>query len=415
MTAALLAVVMVPAWATLQRQRTPLVPLESVALPMPALVDRTASDLAAANAWQSATVHPGQSLAAIFAEQGLDTNDLERVVATDAGQSKLSHLRPGQRFEFIRGAEGELRALRYDHGDDQRVLMRFEGQLARKVVEARRIERVTRVAHGVITDSLFTAGTRAGMSHALVLALAKVFGYDIDFVQDLREGDYFTVVYDNIYRDGEYLRSGDIIGAEFVNRGRRFTAFRYTLPDGSTEYFSEDGRPKRKSFLRTPIDFRRIASRFSSSRMHPILGRMRAHKGVDYAAPSGTPIFAAGDGKVTFCGWAHGYGKFVLIRHNRDISTAYGHMSRFAARLHRGARVRQGEIIGYVGMTGLATGPHLHYEFRIDGQQRDPMTVTLPRPAPLPVQLRLAFQRSILPALSQIEQIDARFRLASTN
>ncbi len=142
---------------------------------------------------------------------------------------------------------------------------------------------------------------------------------------------------------------------------------------------------------------------------------MRAHKGVDYAAPSGTPIFAAGDGKVTFCGWAHGYGKFVLIRHNRDISTAYGHMSRFAARLHRGARVRQGEIIGYVGMTGLATGPHLHYEFRIDGQQRDPMTVTLPRPAPLPVQLRLAFQRSILPALSQIEQIDARFRLASTN
>jgi murein DD-endopeptidase MepM/ murein hydrolase activator NlpD len=162
------------------------------------------------------------------------------------------------------------------------------------------------------------------------------------------------------------------------------------------------------------VDFTRISSRFSVARLHPVLGRMRAHKGVDYAAPQGTPIYAAGDGVVQFKGWENGYGNFVLIRHNKDISTAYGHMSRFVSTLRKGERVRQGQVIGYVGMTGLATGPHLHYEFRVDGKQRDPLTVTLPKTAPLPGPQLVAFRRSIAPMLAQIEQAHSRdTRLAS--
>ncbi|EQD47261.1 peptidase M23B [mine drainage metagenome] len=305
--------------------------------------------------------------------------------------------------------------MRYDRDETQRVALQFYGNRATENVQPRKLERWTRVAHGVINDSLFDAGSRAGMSNAMVLELAKVFGYDIDFAQDLRAGDSFSVIYDNVYRDGEYLRPGNIIAAEFVNRGRRYTAFRYTQPDGNVTYYSEDGRPMRKSFLRTPVDFTRISSRFSVARLHPVLGRMRAHKGVDYAAPMGTPIYAAGDGVVQFKGWENGYGNFVLIRHNRDISTAYGHMSRFASSLRKGERVRQGQVIGYVGMTGLATGPHLHYEFRVDGTQRDPLTVTLPKPDPLPRMQLAAFRRSIAPMLAQIEQAHGRgTRLAST-
>jgi murein DD-endopeptidase MepM/ murein hydrolase activator NlpD len=358
--------------------------------------------------WQQAIVQPGQSLADLFKQQGLSTTDLQRALDADNGRSGLARIRPGQYFEFLRGANDELLAMRYDRDETQRVTLQFYGNRAAETVQPLKLERRTRVAHGVINDSLFDAGGRAGMSNAMVLELAKVFGYDIDFAQDLRDGDSFSVIYDNVYRDGDYLRPGNIIAAEFINRGRRYTAFRYTQPDGNVTYYSEDGRPMRKSFLRTPVDFTRISSRFSVARMHPVLGRMRAHKGVDYAAPVGTPIYAAGDGVVQFKGWESGYGNFVLIRHNKDISTAYGHMSRFASSLRKGERVRQGQVIGYVGMTGLATGPHLHYEFRVDGTQRDPLTVTLPKPDRLPGIQLAAFRRSIAPTLVQIEQVHGR-------
>ena len=412
-TAALLLFTVLPAWATLQRRQAAAAPHLLVALSVPTLPSPAADDISSEPIWQQASVQPGQSLAELFAQLGLSPNDLQRVLDADGGQSGLTHIRPGQRFEFLRGAHDELLALHYDRNETQQVTLRFHDGQTREQIRTRPLERMTRLAHGTITDSLIAAGNHAGMSNAMVLELAKVFGYDIDFAQDLRAGDSFSVVYDNVYRDGEYVRPGNIIAAEFINRGRRYTAFRYELPDGNAAYYSEDGRPMRKSFLRTPVDFTRISSRFSVTRMHPILGRMRAHKGVDYAAPTGTPIYAAGDGVVVFRGRENGYGNFVLIRHNKDISTAYGHMSRFAKGLHRGERVHQGEIIGYVGMTGLATGPHLHYEFRVDGVQRDPLTVTLPKPAPLPAAQLLAFRRSIAPALAQIDQLHGDARLAS--
>jgi murein DD-endopeptidase MepM/ murein hydrolase activator NlpD len=251
------------------------------------------------------------------------------------------------------------------------------------------------------------------MDAAMVGKLADLFKYDIDFVQDLRVGDSFTVIYDDIYRDGVRYGQGNIIAAEFINQGKRYTAYRFKKADGSYGWYSEDGRPIQKSFLRIPVDFTRISSQFTAARMHPILGRMRAHKGVDYAAPSGTPIHAAGDGVIKYHGWERGYGNFVVIQHDRSISTAYGHMSRFVKGQHVGERVRQGEVIGYVGMTGLATGPHLHYEFRVNGTQRNPQTVTLPKPEPLPAAQMALFKAHVVkPQLARLTELDARIKLA---
>jgi len=213
------------------------------------------------------------------------------------------------------------------------------------------------------------------------------------------------VLYDDVYREGEHLRDGDIIAATFINQGKRYTAIRYTNADGEILFYNEAGRPLRKSFLRTPVEFTRISSAFSTGRMHPILGYMRAHQGVDYAAPTGTPIRAAGNGKITFRGWRNGYGNFVTIQHNATISTAYGHMSRFANE-KLGEKVKQGETIGYVGMTGLATGPHLHYEFRVNGVHRDPLTVTLPAAEPLPATQLAQFKQKTAPMLAKLKIVD---------
>ena len=204
----------------------------------------------------------------------------------------------------------------------------------------------------------------------------------------------------------------EVMDAEFVNDGKRYTAMRFESPDGDVSYYSADGRPLKKSFLRTPVDFTRISSTFGL-RKHPILGYMRAHKGVDYAAPMGTPIYAAGDGVIKFRGQKHGYGNFVIVQHNAHISTAYGHMSRFAANERVGEHVRQGQIIGYVGMTGMATGPHLHYEFRVDDVQRNPLTVTLPKPEPLSGKLMAQFRAQNAPLLARIQMVDDNRRLAS--
>jgi murein DD-endopeptidase MepM/ murein hydrolase activator NlpD len=271
------------------------------------------------------------------------------------------------------------------------------------------------VAHGVIRSSLYAAGDQAGMDAAMVGKLADLFKYDVDFVQDLRIGDSFTVIYDDVYRDGVRYGEGNIIAAEFINQGTRYTAYRFKKADGDYGWFSEDGRPIQKSFLRIPVDFTRISSTFSAARMHPILGRMRAHKGVDYAAPTGTPIHAAGDGVIKFKGWMNGYGNFVIVQHNSTISTAYGHMSRFSNE-RLGQHVSQGQVIGFVGMTGLATGPHLHYEFRVNGAQRNPQTVTLPQPEPLPATQMARFKaQTVKPQLARLTELDARIKLARTN
>ncbi|MCE5232871.1 MAG: peptidoglycan DD-metalloendopeptidase family protein [Mizugakiibacter sp.] len=408
----LLTLVVIPAWASAMRHDAPAPEHTLLALKLPPLPAAARQAAAVPEDWRTVRVQPGQTLADIFHGLGLGPGDLQRVL--DAGQDgqALRRIHPGDEFAFLQDGSGALKGLRFDRDEATRVTLRLDANRISESVQARAVERREHLAHGSIDSSLFDAGSQAGMSDAMILQLAKVFGYDIDFAQDLRPGDSFTVIYNDVYRDGEYLHEGDIVAAEFVNQGRRYTAYRFQTAGGDVGYYSEDGRPLRKSFLRTPVDFTRISSRFTAARMHPILGRMRAHKGVDYAAPTGTPIYAAGDGVIRYRGWENGYGNFVVIQHNSTISTAYGHMSRFAGGERIGGRVHQGQIIGYVGMTGLATGPHLHYEFRVNGAQRDPLTVTLPKPEPLPVAQLAQFRRQNAPLLARMKAIDGGVRLA---
>jgi murein DD-endopeptidase MepM/ murein hydrolase activator NlpD len=412
--------IVIPTFANATRHEPAPTPYTTMALDLPQLQTGTEADPAigaygagSEPEWHVVTVRAGQSLSDIFHEQGLGPTELQRALDSQGDASALRHIRPGQEFAFARGADGSLSAMRFERGDATRVVLNFSAGGVTEAAVERAVERRTHVAHGVVTRSLFYAGERAGLSDGMVLKLANAFGYDIDFAQDLREGDSFSVIYDDIYRDGERLRDGDIVAATFVNQGKRYTAIRYTNADGETMFYTEDGRPLRKSFLRTPVEFTRISSTFSTGRMHPVLGYMRAHKGVDYAAPTGTPIRSAGDGKIVFRGWQSGYGNFVIVQHNAHISTAYGHMSRFASE-RLGEHVKQGEVIGYVGMTGLATGPHLHYEFRIDGGHRDPLTVTLPPPEPLPASQLAQFRQQNTPTFAKLKFVDG-MKLARNN
>jgi murein DD-endopeptidase MepM/ murein hydrolase activator NlpD len=264
------------------------------------------------------------------------------------------------------------------------------------------LETRSRTARGVIDRSLFEAVEAAGANDQTAVALADIFGWDIDFVLDVRAGDAFVVTYDQIFRDGAYVKDGPIQAASFVNQGREFRAVRYTDPAGGSHYYTPDGRGLQKAFLRAPVDFTRVSSRFNSARVHPILNRIRAHQGVDYAAPMGTPVRAAGDGRIRFAGRKGGYGNLVEIEHSRSIVTVYGHLARFSKEARVGAPVTQGTVIAYVGMTGLATGPHLHYEYRVNGVFKNPQTVVLPGAAPIDARWRPDFLAHSVPLLASL-------------
>lgn len=362
--------------------------------------------------WRTVTVKSGQTMGDIFASLSLPSTTLHRLLEQKGTGDALTKIRPGNSFDFDIGADGVLRGLRFDRGEDARVTLTLDGASIEEAVQLRDLQTRIQMTGGEIKGSLYGDGAKAGLGNGTIVAMATVFGYDIDFAQDLRVGDSFSVVYEDIYRDGERLRSGDILAATFVNQGKRFTAFRYVFEDGRVEYFDADGRPLKKSFLRTPLEFTRISSLFSTARKHPILGMVRRHAGVDYAAPTGTPIRSAGDGRVTFAGWKNGYGRTVIVDHGRGYTTLYGHLSKFGK--HKtGARVAQSDTIGYVGMSGTATGPHLHYEFRVNGAHRDPLKVTLPKPEPLPRSELARFQLQTQPLLAKLDMLDGKRRLAA--
>jgi murein DD-endopeptidase MepM/ murein hydrolase activator NlpD len=278
-------------------------------------------------------------------------------------------------------------------------------------VTTRELERRVVQAHGQISSSLFEAGMKAGVSDATTMKMAGIFQWDIDFLQDVRIGDEFTVMYEELWRDGLKIRDGEIVVAEFINRGDVYRAARYTDPTGRTDYFTPEGRSVRKAFVRAPVDFTRISSNFDPNRRHPVLNTIRAHRGVDYAAPTGTPVKAAGDGKVIFRGAQNGYGNTIILQHGGNITTLYGHLSKFA-KPRNGSRVKQGEVIGYVGKTGLATGPHLHYEYRVSGVHRNPRTVTLPPADPVAPDYWEDFQRTADALWRQLD-VYGRARIAT--
>jgi len=360
---------------------------------------------AAAPRWRTLTVRRGDSLARLLAREGVGPRTVHALVTSGREARRLRRLRPGERILLARDGDGTVTALRYPMGPERTLEVRREGDGYRARLLQHPLERRQAHAAGVIEDSLFTAAQRAGLSDRLTMALAGIFGWDIDFALDLRPGDRFRVIYEVLYRDGERVGEGEILAAEFVNRGRVHRAVRYTDPEGRTGYYTPEGRSVRRAFLRTPVAFTRISSRFRLRRRHPVLNRIRAHRGVDYAAPRGTPVKATGDGKVIFRGRKGGYGKVVMIRHGARYVTVYAHLSRFARGLRAGRRVRQGQVIGYVGATGLATGPHLHYEFRVDGVHRNPLTVRLPAARPVPARYREDFRRRTAPLVAALDTL----------
>jgi len=386
---------------------------ESLALPEPSSAARPTQrqTIPRFRPTKTITVAAGDTLSGIFLRVGLGANDVQTVLHAGTEAKRLSRLQPGQTLAFTL-EKGRLRALHYTIDALKTLAVTrddggFQAELQQKTVEYR-----IRYAAGTIHDSLFVDGQRAGLSDALIMELAAIFGWDVDFALDLRPGDRFAVLYRAGYLEGEKIEDGAIVAAEFINQGRRYRAVRFTDAAGRSSYYSPDGHSMRKAFLRTPVDFRRISSRFQKERFHPILGRRRPHMGVDYAASVGTPIKAAGDGRVIFRGWKGGYGRVVIVRHAHRISTLYGHMSRFNRRVKSGSRVKQGQVIGYVGQSGLATGPHLHYEFRVNGVHRNPLTVKLPAAAPIAAASREAFKAEAAQRLAQLAAYD-RVRLAA--
>ena len=346
-------------------------------------------------------VKSGDSLDRLFARHKLDRGDLARIMTLDLARKHLRLIRPGDEI-LVRHQDGELLNLVREISLTESLSIERDADGFRAQLVARELERQPRLAHGVIRTSLFEAAADAGISDRTIMNLAGVFAWDIDFVLDIRGGDEFNVVYEDLMRDGERLGEGEILAAEFINQGDAYRAIRYTTPDGRTDYFAPDGRPLRKAFVRAPVAFSRISSNFNPNRRHPKLNTIRAHQGVDYAAPTGTPIKAAGDGKVVFRGTKGGYGKTVILQHGGNITTLYAHMSRFG-RARSGGRVRQGEVIGYVGATGLATGPHLHYEYRVNGVHMNPRTVKLPDAEPLNPAFMPAFQATAAQLLQQLD------------
>lgn len=350
------------------------------------------------------TAASGDTLSAIFAKAGLPASLLHELLNSSNEAKRLSRIKAGQEFEFKLSPEGRLQSLHsklgklesfeVTHGDNG---FTFKHELAKP--EAR-----TTYARGVIDSSLFLAAKKAGVSHGLTLALSNIFAYDIDFAQDIRRGDEFELIYEEKVIDGKRVGYGNILAARFVNRGKTYTAVRYTNKQGATSYYTADGKSMRKAFIRTPVDFARISSRFNTGRRHPILNKIRAHKGVDYAAPRGTPIKAAGDGRVKLAGRKGGYGNTVIIQHGNSYQTLYAHMQGFAKGIQTGRTVKQGQIIGYIGTTGLSTGPHLHYEFQINGTHVDPLSQKLPMADPIAGTERQRFQQTSKPLMAKMDQ-----------
>ena len=331
----------------------------------PALADITV--------WKNVEVRSGDNLSTIYSKVGLSDRDVYQVLNSSEEAKILNRLYPGYRLDFMIPAQGELEQLRvlknplegylftrYDNG--------FEVEPIVKEAEIRQSFKV-----GTISDSLFMAGQREQIPAVHIMEMANIFGGVIDFILDPRRGDQFSILYQEKYLDGEFIGYGEILATQYINEGRVYTAVRYIDEEGEAGYYSPEGESMRKAFLRNPLDVFRISSNFNPRRRHPILNTIRAHKGTDYAAPTGTPVRATSDGRVIWAARNGSFGNLVTVRHDGGIETKYAHLSRFAVK--KGARVRQGDVIGYVGATGGATGPHLHYEFLMNGVHQNPRTV----------------------------------------
>ena len=353
-------------------------------LPLPPETMTRLGQLSGANYWERVVVKPGDTLADIFSHYRLNANQVHLALHAGKESHRLQKLQPGRELFLRLGDTGQLLGLRYAFTPTQVLHVRQESNAWRSSIES--IAPETRLAFGaaVIQDSLFNAGKRAGLDDSILMELSSLFSWDIDFLMDIRPQDSFKILYQEEYANGQKIANGPIIAAEFINQNQRYRVVRYTDPNGHTDYYTPEGHSIRKAFLRTPVKFTRISSKFDLHRKHPILHKIRAHKGVDYAAPYGTPVKSVGDGYIKFAGVQGGYGNIIQIQHGKKYVTAYAHLARFAKGIRPGMRVTQGQLIGYVGATGLATAPHLHFEFQVNGIHQNPLTVELPNAMPIP-------------------------------
>jgi len=346
----------------------------------------------------------GDSLSKVFSRVGLTQKTLHKLLTETVHANALKRIKPDQELSFRISDDLELLELRYQLDELTQLQFVRKGShfKSEKVVANPDIRHAFR--QGRIEDSLFLAGTQAGLSHEVTMELANIFGYDIDFLLDIRKGDEFSVVYEELFLENQKIGNGRILAAEFTNKGTTYSAVYFDDQKGQSGYYTPNGESMRKAFLRSPLDVGRISSHFNLKRKHPILNKIRAHKGTDYAAGRGTPIRATGDGKVQFKGRKGGWGNTVILTHGQKHKTLYAHMSKFGKGIKNGTRVKQGQVIGYVGSTGLATGPHLHYEFHENGVVRNPVTVKFPNAKDVAASSKVAFKQQTQQHLQALAQ-----------
>ncbi|GAB5452638.1 MAG: peptidoglycan DD-metalloendopeptidase family protein [Halioglobus sp.] len=363
-------------------------------------------------AWVEQTVRRGDNLSLIFKRASFSTRDVYEVVTTSEEGKSLERIFPGQTIAFLADEGGSLLGVRHKRSALQTVTYRRTENGFTHEISSREAEPRVAWASGTITSSLFLAGQEAGLSQNTIMEMASIFGGVIDFVLDPRKGDTLHLIYEDLYLDGEKFGDGNILAASITNQGKTFNAYRYTDSNGDVGYYNEEGVSMRKAFLMAPVDFTRISSNFNLRRLHPIYKTTRPHRGTDYAAPRGTPVFAAGDGRVIEAGYTRANGNYVFIKHGEQYVTRYLHLHK--RRVKTGQRVSQSQVIGTVGSTGAATGPHLHYEFLVNGVHRNPRTIhkKLPKAKSLPTEELARFQKAINGASMQLAALRSENRLA---
>ncbi|MBS4097233.1 MAG: M23 family metallopeptidase [Sulfuricella sp.] len=359
--------------------------------------------------WREEKIQRGDTIATLLERLDVGDEEITNFLRSTKNSKGIRQLIPGRTVRAKTSDDGELLALRYISSSDNMLAVEKENGSFRANDQAIPLESRVLMKSGEIRNSLFGATDAANIPDNIAVQLADVFSSDIDFHQDLRKGDRFTVVYEIFYHKGEPVKTGKVLAAEFINQGKAYRAVYFQDREGHGGYYTPDGKNLRKAFLRSPLEFSRITSGFTNARFHPVLQEWRAHKGIDYGAPIGTRVKATADGAVEFIGKQGGYGNMISIKHQGQYSTVYGHLSGFAKGLHKGSKIGQGEVIGFVGMTGLATGPHLHYEFKVAGIQRNPLSIALPTAFPIATQFKADFTK-------QAKQLQVRLdMLRNTN
>lgn len=357
-------------------------------------------------------VKPGDNLANIFKRHGIPAQELQRLLASKPFGPRLKRIFPGHKFVFSLGNDNTLIKLAYSPGPLELLEFKRVGTSFVGYEVTKEPERTTAYKHATIDHSLFVSSQRAGLDDAFTMRLAQIFQWDIDFVLEIRSGDEFYLLFEELYLDDEFIGYGKILAAEFVNQGDSYRAVLYTDAQGEDDYYDPNGDSMRKAFLRAPVEFSRISSNFNLRRVHPLWKRSMPHRGIDYSAPNGTPILASGDGKVIQASRTKANGNYVVLQHGEQFVTKYLHLSKFGRGIRKGKKVKQGQTIGYVGATGWATGSHLHYEFLVNGVHQNPRTVKLPEASPIPKQELKRFNKLSRPLFTLLNNYKQQIQLA---